>query len=220
MWCCGAKRHGESPRRHDEREDRREAAIATGVLFRLSGDSMVFMPAQLKLRFDPAQIMYWAGRYAYADDAAVETGVSPRTKKRGCFDRDDFLVLCRWKAPRAERHYVQNADVDIRAVTSLALATVDERLKISLMMALHGVNWPIASVMLHFGAQDVYPILDVRALWSLGVPKVNFYTFGLWWTYTQQCRQLAREAGVTMRNLDRALWQYSKEKQGSAAAAV
>jgi hypothetical protein len=32
-------------------------------------------------------------------------------------------------------------------------------------------------------------------------------------TYTRECRSLATAAGVLMRTLDRALWQYSKEHQ-------
>jgi hypothetical protein len=39
------------------------------------------------------------------------------------------------------------------------------------------------------------------------------YEFSFWWEYTQFCRKLAAEAGVSMRTLDRALWQYSKENQ-------
>jgi hypothetical protein len=169
------------------------------------------MPFDFKLCFDRNEIDHWASRYAYKSDGKIENEVAPRVKALGFFERDDFLTLCRWKAPRAERHYVQNVDPDIRAVTTLSLGTKDERLKICLLMALHGVNWPMASVLLHFGAQDHYPILDWRALEALGVPKVNCYTFDIWWSYTQFCRRLADEAGVTMRTLDRALWQYSKE---------
>jgi len=35
--------------------------------------------------------------------------------------------------------------------------------------------------------------------------------FGL--EYIQDCRHLAERAGVSMRELDRALWQHSKENQ-------
>jgi len=51
-------------------------------------------------------------------------------------------------------------------------------------------------------------------LWSLGVEKPpHKYMFEFWWDYTQKCRELASIANVTMRVLDRALWQYSKEYQ-------
>jgi hypothetical protein len=68
--------------------------------------------------------------------------------------------------------------------------------------------------MLHFAHRDLYPILDFRALWSLGHEKPPaFYTFDFWWEYVQSCRARAKECGVSMRVLDRALWQFSKENQ-------
>jgi len=55
--------------------------------------------------------------------------------------------------------------------------------------------------------------LDFRALWSLGLSEPKQYDFQFWWTYAQFCRKLAVESNVTMRILDRALWQFSKENQ-------
>jgi len=77
---------------------------------------------------------------------------------------------------------------------------------------MNGVSWPTASVLLHFGYFDLYPVLDFRALWSLGIDSERTeYDFEFWWQYTQFCRELAKDVGVTMRTLDRALWQYSKD---------
>ncbi|HUV14993.1 MAG TPA: hypothetical protein VMW28_00330 [Pelolinea sp.] len=69
-------------------------------------------------------------------------------------------------------------------------------------------------MLLHFGHQELYPILDCRANWSLGKgePPV-LYNFDFWWGYVQFSRELAGKVGVSIRELDRALWQYSKENQ-------
>ena len=75
------------------------------------------------------------------------------------------------------------------------------------------MSWPTASVILHFGIPERYPILDVRALWSLGVDTPPTYTFDFWLAYAQHCRTFAEAAAVSMRTLDRALWQYSAENQ-------
>jgi hypothetical protein len=77
---------------------------------------------------------------------------------------------------------------------------------------LKGVSWPVASVILHFGKKNLYPILDYRALWSLGIKKPNFYNFDLWISYVSYCRKLVKELKIDMRTLDMALWQFSKEK--------
>ena len=96
----------------------------------------------------------------------------------------------------------------------MALATSEERLRIGVLTLLEGVELPTASVLLHLAHPDPYPILDVRAIWSLGIDKQpSYYPFEFWMAYTEACRALAREAGVSMRTLDRALWQYSSEMQ-------
>jgi hypothetical protein len=38
------------------------------------------------------------------------------------------------------------------------------------------------------------------------------YPVGFWLAYLSACRTLAQRAGVTLRTLDKALWQHSKER--------
>ncbi len=68
----------------------------------------------LKLRFDPAEIKHWASRYSYPGEEKVEQEVGPRAKERGYLTRDDFLILCRWKTPRAlaDEHGVSMRTLD------------------------------------------------------------------------------------------------------------
>ena len=140
--------------------------------------------------------------------------IAPQVRARGYFMKPEFQTLCHWKTPRSKPLIESNPDDFIEAVTRTALSTHNERLRIEVLMLLKGVSWPTASVLLHFGYLDLYPILDFRALWSLGIDsEITEYDFEFWWKYTQFCRGLAKEVGVTMRVLDRALWLYSKEKQ-------
>jgi hypothetical protein len=53
---------------------------------------------------------------------------------------------------------------------------------------------------------NAYPIIDFRALWSLNCEKRGD-TFEFWWSYVIVCQSLALECGVSIRDLDRALWQ-------------
>jgi predicted RNase H-like nuclease len=171
------------------------------------------MPADFRLRFPLSEVLYWASRYAYADDAEVEA-IGDRARERGWFTRDEFLSVARWKTPRSRKQCEKNDEAHIRAATELALSTPDERGRIDALIGLHGVDYPTASVLLHLAHRDPYPIIDYRALWSLGVesPPAT-YSFTFWWAYTQACRSLATDAGVRMRTFDRALWQFSKERQ-------
>lgn len=66
----------------------------------------------------------------------------------------------------------------------------------------------MASVILHFAFPDQYPILDVRAMNSVGASK--HYTLAKWTQYSELCRDAAAEHGVSLRTLDKALWAYDK----------
>jgi hypothetical protein len=101
----------------------------------------------------------------------------------------------------------------VRDATALALQSSDDRVKIGVLRLLNGVDWPTASVILHFCDVLPFPILDYRALWSPGYEAPPPYTFDFWQAYTAYTRELARSAGLSMREVDRALWQYSKENQ-------
>jgi hypothetical protein len=82
-----------------------------------------------------------------------------------------------------------------------------------ILRSLEGVEWPTASVILHFCDRGPYPILDYRALWSLGYARPPTYTYEFWNAYTGFLRALSRDTGRDMRTVDKALWQYSKEHQ-------
>ncbi|MCZ6744281.1 MAG: hypothetical protein O7D31_06340 [Alphaproteobacteria bacterium] len=165
-----------------------------------------------KLKFDKSKISYWANRYSYNDDK-LESETGPTVRERGYFKYAELKTLCKWKAPRSVHHCENNKPDYVETVTRAALSSPNERFRIQALTVLDGVNWPTASVILHFGSNDPYPVLDFRALWSLTVPQPPQYKFPLWWDYTKFCRALADDSGVSMRTLDRALWQYSKENQ-------
>ena len=98
-------------------------------------------------------------------------------------------------------------------MTAIALNATSERTRIETLTLLDGVSWLTASVILHFFHRRRYPILDFRALWSVGLETPSQYGFDFWWGYVKYCRAVAKESQVDMRTLARALWQYSKERQ-------
>jgi hypothetical protein len=154
-----------------------------------------------------------AGRSDWSGDESVEREIGPRARAAGYLTKDDFVVLCEWKTPRSRRLVAGNDAGFVEAVTRTALSTPNERLRIEVLMLLNGVSWPTASVILHFAHGDRYPILDYRAVWTVGVDGAPAYDFPFWAAYTELCRRIADAQGLTMRELDRALWQFSKENQ-------
>lgn len=103
----------------------------------------------------------------------------------------------------------------IRTISRAAFATSDESLKIDLLRLFVGVEWPTASTLLHVCDERPYPILDYRALWSLGHAKAPHYTMEFWLAYLAYTRGLATRLKHDIRTVDRALWRYSKVRQRS-----
>jgi hypothetical protein len=169
-----------------------------------------------RLRFSLEDIPKWTERFSIEiepEELPIDTEIAPKVRERGYYTKPEFLKVCRWKSPRTKPLCAANPASRIEIVSRAALSSNNERARIETFTLLSGVSWPTASVLLHFGHSDPYPILDFRALWSLGVSPPPPYTFAVWWEYVQFCRDLAKQAGVTVRDLDRALWQYSAVHQ-------
>ncbi len=174
----------------------------------------MFVIAQFSIRFPKSEVLHWAKHYSYPDDDTEVREIGKRSRLAGFYTRGDFLRVCEWKTRgRPRRHYERNSEEDVRRQTAIALTSAhDEETRIRSLTALHGVSWPTASVFLHLAHNEPYPILDFRALWSLHCER-SHYTFDFWWDYVQACRALAADCGVSIRDLDRALWEYSRVLQ-------
>jgi hypothetical protein len=173
---------------------------------------------KLKLPFKPDGIAYWESRYILeqGDDAEIKEAAD-RSRSAGYFDKSDFVTTCHWKSPRIVSRCQENSEDFIRAVTKSALSTPCEEFRINAPTLLRGVGWRVSSVLLHLAHPEPYPIIDFRVLWSLGWDLdagKDDYDFEFWWSYVKFSRKVLAEYRVSsMRVLDRALWQYSKENQ-------
>ena len=167
----------------------------------------------MQLRFQTKNIQYWAKRYTVPQHEEDLMDLRPAVQQAGRLTKAQLGDVCRWKSPRSAGHVRSNSPEYVEAVTSFSLATTCERARLESLIVLDGVQWPTATAILHLFHRAPYPILDFRALWSVGVDVPKQYSFDFWWKYVEFCRRVSKEAKVCMRVLDRALWQYSKEKQ-------
>lgn len=175
------------------------------------------MGSEFRLRFPEAEIPKWAARFVDdGSDDAIAGSIRVPVLARGHLTRAEFLRLCAWKTPRSRPSCRKNSAHRIETLTRAAFATDDEALKVSLLRLLDGVEWPTASTILHFCDARPYPILDYRALWSLGIARPPRYTMEFWLAYLAATRGLASRLAVSIREVDKALWQFSKENQRRA----
>jgi len=133
---------------------------------------------------------------------------------RGYMTLCDLIAVVKWKSPRVLHHCYNNSEDEVKEITKVSFATKSERERIKVLLNLHGVSWPMASVILHFSFPEDYPILDVRVMETVGGSKP--YTFDKWREYTELCRSTAKIHGITIRTVDKALWQYNKNKSRDA----
>jgi hypothetical protein len=171
------------------------------------------MPS-FELQFPASDIGPLANRFGDSDETRLLT-VGADVRTRGHYTRKEFVEVCGWKTARSRSKVTSNTTAAVAEASGRALATVDEGTRMSSLLELAGVGVPTASVLLYCAFPNDYPILDVRALESLGVKPRSGYPLRFWLEYLFFCRHLARRHAVSLRTLDKALWQHSKERVGA-----
>lgn len=170
---------------------------------------------QSALRIPAKEIRTYIERYDYETDLKL-AHIREAAKNQCYITRSQLHEVARWKSGRRARLVNENDESFVREVTKFAFRANHEYSRIGALVLLASVHYPTASVILHFCVEESYPILDFRAIWSLGLTQPSVYTPKYWVEYTNICRSLAKEHGLSVREFDMALWQYSREHQGDA----
>jgi hypothetical protein len=167
-----------------------------------------------ELQFAAGEITALAARYAYADDGDL-LALGKAARDRGYYTRGELIEVCAWKTRRSRSLVASNSRQTVISRTRRALSAVDESDRIGPLLELRGIGVPTASTVLYVASPSDYPILDVRALESLGARSRSTYPVSFWLRYLDACRDLARTQGVSIRTLDKALWQHSRERSAT-----
>jgi hypothetical protein len=141
-------------------------------------------------------------------------------KATGRFTRAEFLAMCRWKSPRARRHYERNRAAAIRRVSAAVLAARSERERMARLVALPGVSVATASAILTLIDPRRYGVLDIRC-WQLlfamrsvaGNPRGRAFTISQWERYLARLRSHARALGVSARTIEYTLFHCHRARQ-------
>lgn len=163
------------------------------------------------LRIPAAQLRSYQARYDVLEADLSKHREAARQQRH--LTKPQLFEICHWKSPRSAGNARLNSKEFIKEITAFSFATTHEESRIGVLTLLSGVAFSTASVILHFCVDASYPILDRRAILSLGLKQPAQYTFAFWKDYMELCRSLARANAMSVRELDMALWQYSKEHQ-------
>ena len=141
-------------------------------------------------------------------------------RRRGFVSRAEFLAMCRWKSPRAQRHYLKNGAGRIRAASRRALGARSESRRMEHLLALDGVSVPVASAILTLLDPRRYGVLDIRA-WQMlyaarGVdtnPAGRGFSIAQWLRYLATLREHARRLRATARAVEFTLFLCHRKRQ-------
>ena len=167
----------------------------------------------MELLMDKSEILYYADRYDADHDTPIEN-LLDGVKERRYLKSPELLELSIWQARNRNTYLIKkNRDSVVEEMTKLSLAAETEEDRINYLRRLHGVQYTVASAILHWFHDDDYPIYSKPALETVGVEKNHcIVRFDDWMRYVLFCRRTAKENKISMRELDRALKQYSKEQ--------
>jgi len=153
----------------------------------------------------------WAGKYEWNEklerDVFQSIGSSP-----SYLTKSTLKMIEDWKWGRKRGLVANNEEPFVREVTRTSLTTRNERLKLEVLTLLNGVGIRMASTILYFLYPEECTIMDWRAWESLKrfkeIEGEITDTFESWRTYNHACRRIAAQNRVSLRELDKALWQF------------
>ncbi len=169
-----------------------------------------------RLQYDPGLIPELAEKYlrtpttAHADRRMEEAG---RRFANGPFNLADVGVIVEWKSPRGMDRFKLKSAEEVEAAIRQAIEateTGDVRRAVKALTKLAGVKLKMASAILTAMFPTLYTVCDFRASHALGVKDSSGLRFYI--AYLAACREMAARYGVSLRDFDRANWQWSKDQ--------
>jgi thermostable 8-oxoguanine DNA glycosylase len=132
--------------------------------------------------------------------------------------KKQLLDILKWKSPRPLRFYIENSEQSVKEITSLAFATKNENLKIHILTALTGVNYPAASAILMFYDRSKFPVLDIRVWQQLHKAKLvdtnsrgQNFSLQQWEKYLSVIRMLAEDLHLSARQVEKRIFDYDRK---------
>lgn len=165
---------------------------------------------RMRIELTCKQIREYANKYnlhsQYRDGETEIERLMEKAKQQGYMTRCGLVKVGDWKTGgRIRKRLKKNSEEDVRRISACAFRTED----IESLLKLEGVGWPMASVIFHFVFRNKYPILDIRAMNTVGGSH-HYYSIRKWREYTKLCQKKAKECEISMRTLDKALWAYDR----------
>ena len=173
--------------------------------------SQLLLPDKLHSR---KKLEHWAGRYPAFErekDEILEKTITSAVKDDRGLTFDELRFLFVWKSGPRNLHHLKKDE----PIARLSREAIKEK-SVQPLCQLNGIRVPTASALLHFAYPEEFPVIDRRVLVSAQRldPEDKSTTIGvnLWDEYLEWSVPTAKQHKASLRNFDRALWQYNVEE--------
>ena len=157
----------------------------------------------------------------YPDTAPLITSLS-HVREVGFFTRSELLSMCKWKEhrERGRQHWLSNTEDEVQMLSARALGASDEARRVLYLCRLRGVGVPVASAFLTLVDPEHFGVTDIR-VWQL-LALYNEVDYDLdgrnlqvlhWLDYLDKIRLWADEFNVSVRAIERTLFQHHRDIQ-------
>ena len=131
---------------------------------------------------------------------------SGRMIAAGHAEPENLGAIIDWKSSRPKRRIMTGNTADeIAEALRVAVSAKQARTAVGVLYGLNGVDVAMASAILTAIHAERYTVIDWRALNALGVKK-SWLTVDDYLQYLDFCKTKAAELGLSIRDLDQALW--------------
>lgn len=165
-------------------------------------------------------IRYWASRYDdpnIGDDEEeynlILNKVSDEISNTGTISQDTLERIADWKSFHV-RHKVKWKEFGLYQTAIKYALEVPDRLKLSLLCGLEGVDIAVASTILNFMYSEKFPIIDYRVTQVLreaaGIELAKNMSSKMYYKYKVAIENIVKQTGYDIRTIDRALFAYHK----------
>lgn len=144
--------------------------------------------------------------------------VSQRFRERHTLEPYDFFAIVTWKSNRSKTKIktgLVNAKKTVKSLMQAVWQARNQQDRVKVLSDVYGIGLPIASAILAVCYPEEFTVLDERA-WNVlkklsidGLPPHYPQNPQGYIQYCEVCRKLAKQANLSLRDLDRALWAKS-----------
>lgn len=178
---------------------------------------------------DKNKLLYWLDRYnkeedRYSSDLEKKLGYKVRINKK--LTKEDLRKIIEWKfrgrligrRARTLNLIEETEDSEIQAIITRALDCNTDEVRLKKLMDIGGIGIALASVILTFYNPNEYCVFDIHVYDELfhtnskTRPKDLFSNINYYLQILEKVRHLAKENGLSVREVEKALFKKNLEE--------